>query len=109
MSQTTERAFESYVETLLQRGGWHSGTNAEWDVGRALFPARIYAFLEQTQPSIWAQMRSLHAGGLEAPIITALGKELDLRGSLHVLRHGFKFYGRTLPAGLFQAGAWAQR
>ena len=102
MSQTNERAFESYVETLLQRGGWHSGTNAEWDVGRALFPARIYAFLEQTQPTLWAQMRSLHVGGLEALIITALGKELDLKGSLHVLRHGFKFYGKTFRLGYFK-------
>lgn len=35
--QTTERAFETYVEEiLLTRGGWKSGTNAEWDKERAL-------------------------------------------------------------------------
>ena len=39
MSQTTERAFETYVEEiLLTRGGWKSGSNAEWDKERALVP-----------------------------------------------------------------------
>ena len=45
--QTNERAFEVHVEEiLLEQGGWQPGTNAEWDVERALFPARVCAFLE---------------------------------------------------------------
>ena len=36
-----ERAFETQVEeTLLVANGWQSGTNADWDVERALFPAQ---------------------------------------------------------------------
>ncbi len=61
MSQTSEKAFETHVEeVLLQRSGWHPGTNAEWDVERALFPARIFAFLQETQAELWEQMRTLH-------------------------------------------------
>jgi hypothetical protein len=41
MSQTNERAFESYVALMLLDCGWQPGTNAEWDVERALFPARL--------------------------------------------------------------------
>jgi hypothetical protein len=34
-SQTTERAFETYVEEiLLTRSGWQRGSNAEWDKDR---------------------------------------------------------------------------
>lgn len=33
MSQTNERAFDSYVELMLLNRGWHPGINAEWDVG----------------------------------------------------------------------------
>ena len=67
MSQTNERAFETYVEKILYTQiGWQSGTNAEWDVERALFPARVFAFLKDTQPKLWAEMRALHAAGLEA-------------------------------------------
>ena len=42
MSQTNEKAVESYVETiLLNQAGWQSGTVAAWDEARALFPARV--------------------------------------------------------------------
>ena len=51
MSQTHEKAFETYVEEiLLSRGGWTSGSNAEWDKQRALFPAQVFAFIQDTQP-----------------------------------------------------------
>jgi type I restriction enzyme R subunit len=57
MRTTDEKAFETYVETiLLDRAGWHVGAVAEWDVERALFPARIFAFLRDTQPRLWSEM-----------------------------------------------------
>ena len=103
MSQTTERAFETYVEEiLLTRGGWKSGSNAEWDKGRALFPAQVFAFIADTQPKLWAEMQTLHAAGLEALLLNSLVKELDAKGSLHVLRHGFKFYGKTFRLAYFK-------
>lgn len=103
MTQTTEHAFESYVEIILRdQSGWQPGTIAEWDVERALFPARICAFLEETQPKLWTEMRALHAGGLENLLINALVKELELKGTLHVLRHGFKFYGKTFRLAYFK-------
>ena len=103
MSQTNERAFETYVEEiLLTRGGWKSGSNAEWDKERALFPAQVFAFIQDTQPKLWAEMKALHAAGLEALLLTTLVKELDAKGSLHVLRHGFKFYGKTFRLAYFK-------
>lgn len=99
----TERAFEAYVEaTLLERGGWQRGTTAEWDVERALFPARVRTFLEATQPELWAEMRALHAAGLDDLVIEALVKELAVKGTLHVLRHGFKCYGKTFRLAAFK-------
>ena len=101
--QTTERAFETYVEEiLLTRGGWKSGSNAEWDKERALFPAQVFAFIQDTQPKLWAEMKALHAAGLEALLLATLVKELDAKGSLHVLRHGFKFYGKTFRLAYFK-------
>lgn len=102
VTQTNEKAFESYLETMLAAGGWHAGTNAEWDCDLALFPKRVYAFLEATQPKLWAEMRGLHGGGLEKLITGALIKELDLKGALHVLRHGFKFFGKTFRLAYFK-------
>jgi type I restriction enzyme R subunit len=103
MSQTNERAFETYVEEiLLTRGRWTSGSNAEWDKERALFPAQVFAFIADTQSKLWAEMRTLHAAGLEELLLTTLVKELDAKGSLHVLRHGFKFYGKTFRLAYFK-------
>ena len=51
MNQITEKALESYLEQMLAEGGWLPGTNAEWDKARALFPARVLAFIEATQTS----------------------------------------------------------
>lgn len=101
--QTDERAFEVHVEeVLLQQGGWKAGTNAEWDVECALFPKRVFSFLEATQPKLLSEMRTLHADGLEPMVLGALGKELNLKGALHVLRHGFKFYGKTFQLAYFK-------
>ena len=103
MSQTNERAFETYVEEiLLTRGGWKSGSNAEWDKERALFPAQVFGFIQDTQAKLWGEMKTLHAAGLEPLLLVTLVKELDAKGSLHVLRHGFKFYGKTFRLAYFK-------
>ena len=103
MAQTSEHSFESYVENiLLDRAGWDRGMASAWDCERALIPARVVAFLEESQPALWAQMRTLHGAALEALVVTAVAKELDLKGTLHVLRHGFKFYGKTFRLAWFK-------
>lgn len=72
LSQTNDRAFETYVEEiLLTRGRSKSGTNAEWDKERALFPAQVFAFIHHTQPELWSEMQALHAAGLEPLVLTA--------------------------------------
>lgn len=102
-SQTDEHAFENHVENILhQQSGWSAGAKAEWDVERALFPVQVWAFLEATQQKLWAEMRTLHGAGLEALVVNTLVKELDVKGMLHVLRHGFKFYGKTFRMAFFK-------
>lgn len=103
MSQTNERAFETYVEEILrEKAGWQQGDKSEWDKERALFPKEVLAFLQATQPKLWDEMKALHGAGLESLLITALAKELDVKGSLHVLRHGYKFYGKTFRLSYFK-------
>ena len=101
-SQTNEQAFESTVESMLLAGGWRAGDLDEWDTERALFPARALTFLRETQPEQWAEMERLHGDNLDGMTTDALVKELDLKGSLHVLRHGFKFYGKSFRLASFK-------
>jgi type I restriction enzyme, R subunit len=103
MSQTNERAFETYVEEiLLNQGGWKSGSNSEWDKELALFPAQVFPFIQDTQAKLWEEVVKLHGAELQPLMLSALVKELDTKGSLHVLRHGFKFYGKTFRLAYFK-------
>ena len=47
-------------------------------------------------------MTRLHGDNLERLIVEALVRELDLKGTLDVLRHGFKFYGQTFRLAWFK-------
>ncbi|MDA0787873.1 MAG: hypothetical protein O2780_00275 [Proteobacteria bacterium] len=102
MPQTTEKAFESYVEQMLLAKGWQPGNVSGWDRERALFPQAITDFITATQPQLWEAMRTQHGAQLEAMLLSTLVKELAIKGSLHVLRHGFKFYGKTFRLAYFK-------
>ena len=99
---TDESAFESRIEQVLRQGGWEPGGIDGWDVDRALFPNPVCAFLEATQRTKWAAMRKLHGDNLATLVVNALVKELDIKGTLHVLRHGFKFHGQVLRMAHFK-------
>ena len=101
-SQTNEKAFEATVESMLVAGGWQEGDRTEWDVERAVFPARVVAFLQAAQPELWDQMAAQHGGHLETMVVDQLVKQLDIKGTLGVLRQGFKFQGKTLRLAFFK-------
>jgi len=102
MAQTDETAFETYVVQMLLARGWEQGTAPDWDKDRALFPRLITGFIATTQPDLWAAMRGQHGVQLERLLVDALVKELAIKGSLYVLRHGFKFYGKTFRLATFK-------
>ncbi|AKH19893.1 type I restriction endonuclease subunit R [Sedimenticola thiotaurini] len=102
MKQTTEKAFESYVVQMLLAKGWQAGNVNGWDQERALFPQVITDFIAETQKELWLAMREQHADNLEPMLLATLVKELAIKGSLHVLRHGFKFYGKTFQLAYFK-------
>ncbi len=95
MKQTTERAFETFLEQTLTDKGWLKGDVSEWRVDLGLFPARVLDFLQESQVEQWNEMASQLGADLPKKLLAALVKELDAKGSLTVLRHGFKFYGKT--------------
>ena len=99
---TAEMAFEAQVVRILQEGGWQSSDAGGWDVDKALFPSDVCSFLEATQLAKWTAMRKLHGDKLDALVVDSLVKELQIKGTLHVLRHGFKFRGRVLRMAHFK-------
>lgn len=103
MSGHTEHAFETAIEAgLLASGGYAARAPADFDEALALFPADVTGFIRDSQPVRWQQLESLLGARLEATVLDALVKELETKGTLHVLRHGFKCYGKTLRLAYFR-------
>jgi type I restriction enzyme, R subunit len=99
----TEKGFETYIEeSLLIKGGWQQGTNKEWNKKHALFPERIISFLKDSQSELYEKMQKLHGNELNDKIIDTLIRERNIKGTLHVLRHGFRFFGKTFNMAYFK-------
>jgi type I restriction enzyme R subunit len=97
-----ERNFENAIVRDFLDAGYSQGDPKQFDAGIALFPDELFAFLEASQPSVWAELSKNHGAQLRPAILDELQKTLASRGTLDVLRRGFKFYGKTLHAAYFR-------
>ncbi|MCW2001943.1 type I restriction enzyme R subunit [Xanthomonas arboricola] len=102
MSGHSEHAFETAIEVgLLVSGGYQKRQPADYNEALALFPADVISFLNNSQSTRWQQLETLLGARTQATVLEALTKELEIKGALHVLRHGFKCYGKTLRLAYF--------
>ena len=103
MSGHTEHAFETAIEYgLIANGGYVKGDPNQFDPSSALFPDEVIAFIRASQPARWDQLEAMLKERTAATIIDSLTKELASKGTLGVLRHGFKCYGKELRLAYFQ-------
>ena len=98
----TEKSFEDAIEAHLLASGWTKGDAKTFDREKALHPADLLAFLEATQPALMADLRKQHGLALETGVIDTVVKALESRGTLDVLRHGIKFYGKRIDCAYFR-------
>lgn len=102
MPAHTERAFEAAIEhRLTSHGGYERRAPSDYAEELALFPGDVCGFLRESQPRKWGALpgRGKH---MEATVLESLVKELESKGTLHVLRHGFKCYGKTFAMAFFR-------
>jgi len=103
MSRHTERDFETAIEAGLTGGGGYATRQpGTYDEAMALFPEDVTGFLRDSQPTRWGQLEALFGEKTESTALDSLAKELELKGTLHVLRHGFKCYGKTFRMAFFR-------
>ena len=95
MKKHTEARFEDAIEAcLLEQHKYQQGNSKDFDTERALEPKRVIKFVESTQPKTWKALKEIHGEGTAELVVETLHKELNTRGTLKVLRHGFKCYGK---------------
>ncbi len=104
MSGHTERDFETAIEAgLTGSGGFEKRSPNAFDEALALFPDDVSGFLKNSQPAKWEALEALLGPKTATTVLDNLSKELELKGTLHVLRHGFECYGKTFRMAYFRA------
>lgn len=103
MAGHSERDFETAIEAgLVGAGGYVKRSPVAYDEALALFPDDVTAFLKDSQAAKWGQLEALLGAKTEPTALDSLVKELEIKGTLHVLRHGFKCYGKTFRLAYFR-------
>lgn len=99
----TERDFETAIEFgLTHTGGFEKQNPNAYDEALALFPEDVTGFLQESQARKWAALEGLLGPKTASTVLDSLSKELALKGTLHILRHGFKCYGKIFHMAFFR-------
>lgn len=92
MTIHTEINFEDDICEHLAAHGWFyaEGDACHYDRSRALFPADVVAWLQQSQPDAWDAACKSHGANAGDVIVGRLRDSINQRGTLDVLRNGFE-------------------
>ena len=99
-----EISFEAEVCDYLAANGWlyQFGDAQTYDRARALFPADLIAWVQETQQKAWEGLQKTHGAAAETTLLDRVRKSLDDRGTLDVLRNGVEMIGVRQPVALAQ-------
>ena len=95
------RLEEAIEHCLLNDHGYEKGQSSDFDVERALEPTAVIRFIKATQAKVLAGLEAVHGTKAVRLLLDGLVKELNTKGMLNVLRHGFKVYGKKFKVANF--------
>ena len=97
-----EKKFEEAIENyLLTQGGYAKADPRNVDRERALDPTLLIPFIQETQPEAWESLEKFHGAEADTVLPDDLCKAMDSQGSLNVIRHGFKCFGKLFRVAYF--------
>lgn len=87
--------FEKEICEWLAAHGWlyEEGDCELYDKAHALWPQDLVAWVKETQPKSWEALFNVHGEAAHMKLMERLRQQLDTRGTLDVLRHGFEVLG----------------
>ena len=108
MKQHLETRLEdAIIDHLTKQGGYvfvdyrEGPAKDRYDRARALDPALVLDYIQNTQDKLWKSLFDIHGPETGKVVLDHLGKELETKGMLNVLRYGFKCYGKNLKVATF--------
>ncbi len=103
MDIKTEHTFETaIVQSLVENGGYSEGNAPDYSPELGMFKYDVLAFLQNSQPERWRRISEIHGDDVDNRVIQRIYKEMDLRGSLDVIRNGFVDYGVRFKLAFFK-------
>lgn len=103
MKKHIEKRFEEAIETFLtEEGGYLKGDPNIYDSARGLFGDDVIEFIIDSQPVNWKYVSGYNGEKTRESLLNSLNAEINAKGSLFVLRNGFKFFGRTFRMAYFK-------
>ncbi len=98
----TEATFESAIIDHLCNNGWQQGNANDFSKDLAFDKSAILSFIQTSQTKEWDKLKQYYKDETESKFIQRLFKELDLRGTLDVLRHGITDSGCKFKLAYFK-------
>jgi type I restriction enzyme R subunit len=100
-----EIAFEDAVERAMLASGWLPGQAANYRREFGLATAELFTFVGATRIDQWERLVEFEGGDpdtAQRKFTERLGREIDTRGALDVLRHGVKDRGVLIRLAYFR-------
>ncbi|WP_447529518.1 type I restriction endonuclease subunit R [Vreelandella sp. TE19] len=102
MGDSREARFQQDIVASMVEGGWLAGTAKGYDRASALYPEDLLGYVRDAQPDQWDKFCKANPHSPEQVFLQKVVNELKKRGTLEVLRHGFKVPGVKFDLCSFQ-------
>ena len=88
----SERGFENLiVNWLVEENGFERGTNADFNKEYAVDEARLFRYLQETQPKLVKDSRMLETPSEKKKFLARLEREIAEKGVVEILRNGLSY------------------
>ena len=92
-TDTTEKVFQNDIIAHLLSTGYHQRDNKNYNKTSCLNPELTLKFIYDTQPRTWKKFKRVYGDDAERKFFYRLVSEIDRKGTINVLRNGFKDAG----------------
>ncbi len=89
-ADTSEKGFQRDIYTYLESTGYVKRSTKDYNVATCLDVELVLDFVKSTQENAWNKFAHVYKGNAEEKFIISLSKQLDVKGTIEVLRNGFR-------------------
>jgi len=92
-TDTSEKEFQNHITAHLVSTGYHKRGNENYNKASCLDPELTLKFILDTQPREWKKFQRVYGEQTERKFFYRLVSEIERKGTINVLRNGFKDAG----------------